>query len=153
VGERFECVSPGIIGLFEFVAEHEEAIEYDLISLGLRLRQIGQEDFTLRDLLTIIKQSPRESAIVRATQPDSHMWSHTDFILALLYDKQAEHNWMISKDGARGHKRPKPLPRPGLVDPNTEITQIRGKAVPIEEMERILGHEAPFKLRAVPASA
>jgi hypothetical protein len=77
------------------------------------------------------------------------MWSHTDYLVAMLYDKTAEHNWMISKDGAKGIKRPKPIPRPGLVDENNETKQITGKPVTIEEMERMLGEQAPFKLHAV----
>lgn len=140
---------PGIIGLFEFLDEHEGAVQSDLIDKGLRLRSIGREDFNLQDLLVIIENSGQGTALFRKLNPKEWVWTHTDHLLALVYDKLAEHNWMISKDGAKGIKRPKPLPRPGLVDENNETKQISGKPVTIEEMERILGESAPFRLHAV----
>lgn len=149
MAEGVEPVTPGIIGLFEFVAEHEGAIESDLIDKGLRLRQVGVEDFNCEDILTVIRYAGEGTALYRELNPDGWMWSHTDYLLAMVYDKLAEHNWMISKDGSKGIKRPKPIPRPGLVDENNETKQITGKPVTIEEMERMLGNDAPFKLHAV----
>lgn len=138
---------PGILGLFVVLDDHGGAVEADLIDKGLRLRWIGKEDFSLRDLLTVIEHLPRESALVRKLNPDAWMWSHTDFLLALLYDKQAEHNWMISRDGAKGVRRPKPLPRPGIED-DSETKKYTGRAIPIDEMRQKVEH-----LYAVPDDA
>lgn len=139
--------NPGILGLFVVLGDHGGAIEADLIDKGLRLRWIGKEDFSLRDLLTIIEHLPRESALVRELNPDAWMWSHTDYLLALLYDRQAEHNWMISKDGAKGIRRPKPLPRPGVTDEDSNTRHFTGKAIPMDEMAAKVARE--YHLHAV----
>ncbi|OZF40747.1 hypothetical protein CH296_00375 [Rhodococcus sp. 14-2496-1d] len=75
------------------------------------------------------------------------MWSHTDYLLALLYDKQAEHNWMISRDGAKGIRRPKPLPRPGVEDENSNTKHYGGKAIPMDQMAEKVARE--YHLHAV----
>ncbi|KQU33569.1 hypothetical protein ASH04_06975 [Rhodococcus sp. Leaf233] len=67
------------------------------------------------------------------------MWSHTDFLVAMVFDKLAEHNWMISKDGSKGIHRPKPLPRPGLVS-DDNVKKYGGKAIPIDERRRKVEH-------------
>ncbi|WP_285189988.1 DUF5361 domain-containing protein [Rhodococcus sp. MEB041] len=76
------------------------------------------------------------------------MWSHTDHLLALVYDKLAEHNWMISADGAKRIRRPKPLPRPGVVS-DDETKHYRGKAIPMDQMAAKVAREYGH-LHAVP---
>lgn len=69
-------------------------------------------------------------------------------MLALVYDKLAEHNWMISRDGAKGIRRPKPLPRPGVAS-DDETKHYRGKAIPMDQMAAKVAREYGH-LRAVP---
>lgn len=77
------------------------------------------------------------------------MWSHTDHLLALVYDKLAEHNWMISVDGQRRTNRPKPLPRPG-VEADDSVRKYGGRAIPVSEMADRVRREY---LHAVPDEA
>lgn len=140
---------PGILGLADVLRDHGGAVEADLIDRGFRLRWIGEEDFTIRDVLTIIENLPGESALARKLNPDSWMWSHTDHLLALVYDRLAEHNWMISRDGQRNVNRPKPLPRPGI-EPDNSVRKLGGRAIPVSEMAEKVRREY---LHAVPDDA
>ena len=149
MGPRIDGDHPGIIGLVEFVEEHGGALEADLIDKGLRIRHIGEKDFTLSDLLAIIQNSPRDSALFRKLHPIESVWSHTDHMLALVFDKLAEHNWMISKDGAKGIRRPKPFPRPGVTDEDSTTKHYTGKAIPMDQMAEKVDREYRH-LRAVP---
>ena len=100
----------GILGLLTLIDEHGEAIEYDLISLGLRLRDLGTDKLSWRDLAVIARQLPRESALARAMVEESSQWGVTEHLLALVVDVLAVANWQ--RGGGKG-SRPKPLPRPG----------------------------------------
>ncbi|MDO8308561.1 MAG: hypothetical protein Q7V58_09450 [Actinomycetota bacterium] len=101
----------GIQGLLNLLDEHQEAIEYDLIVLGLRLAWLGSPRLTWRDLAVIIRHSPRTSALAGAVNGDETAWSITDHLLAGVTDLLALANWQRS--GKKSAPRPKPLPRPG----------------------------------------
>lgn len=124
-----------ILGLLNLVEKHEEAIAYDCITLGLRLRNIGTEDFTWGDLLAIVRQSPRSSALFRAQYPDESVWGHQEQLLALIADNLAAANWQR----AQGKKQdyPKPIPRPGVEQDN----KFGSEALTIDEMASWLGWE------------
>lgn len=143
-----QAVAPGIVGLFAFVIEHEGAIEADLIDKGQRLRRIGVDDFTNDDLEVIIRHSQRTSELFKKLHPAEALWSHTDHLLALIYDKLAEHNWMISEDGRKRVRRPKPLPRPGIQS-DDETKHYRGKPIPMDQMAAKVAREYGH-LHAVP---
>ncbi len=99
-----------IVGLLDVIDEHSEAIEYDLIALGLRLRDLGTDKLSWRDLEVVIQQSPRESAYARAAAQEHSQWDVVAYLLALLVDSTAMGNWQ--RGGGKGSK-PKPVPRPG----------------------------------------
>lgn len=101
----------GIGGLCWLIAQHAEAIEFDLITLGLRLRWLGApgRSFTWRDLRAIVTMLPPGSALHRVS--DDEGWSRADHLLALIADQLATANWQ--RQGKKAAARPKPLKRPG----------------------------------------
>lgn len=102
----------GIGGLCWLIAQHAEAVEFDLIALGLRLRWLGVpgRSFNWRDLRAIVALSPPDSALRRVTEGEG--WTRTDHLLALVVDHLAVANWQRQRK--KGSTRPKPLKRPGM---------------------------------------
>lgn len=104
----------GIASLVRLLDEHGEAVEYDLITLGLRLEWRGTPRLSWRDLLVIVQQSPRTSAPSREVNGAVAAWSVTDYLLADIYDVLANANWQRANAGKKSPSaRPKPYPRPG----------------------------------------
>lgn len=120
-------------GLIDLIEKYEEALNYDCMSLGLRLRNVGSEEFTWGDLLTIVRHSPHSSALYRAMNPDETEWGLTEHLLAYVVDLSAVANWQR----AQGKKKdyPKPIPRPGI-----EVDKKFGKeAISMDDMKAWLG--------------
>lgn len=114
MAEAFGCRRGGIRGLVELIVEHGESVEYDLIKHGLRLRDLGTEKLSWRDLWVIVtQQDPAVSATHRALNPDDAPWNMHTFLLAETVDTLRTLVWFKTKDGQKGRKRPKPIPRPG----------------------------------------
>ncbi len=124
----------GTRGLLELIAEHAEAVEYDLIGLGLRLDWLGSEWLSWRDLLVIVNQSPVDSALFRAMHPEDAVWGLKEQLLAVIADALHGANWQRS--GGTG-ARPKPI-RPSDDQPKK---QYGAKPLPMDEMARRLGWE------------
>ncbi len=127
----------GIRSLLTLVDEHQEAIEYDLIALGLRLRDLGSAGFTLRDLWVIVQQSPASSALARSSDVDAG-WTLEAMLLAEVADV-ARDDWWATHNG-REQDRPKPIERPGR---RPDTTVYGSGALPIEEMASWLGWDGP----------
>lgn len=124
-----------ILGLLDLIDKHEEALAYDCIALGLRLRNVGSEDFTWGDLLTVVRQSPRSSALFRAMNPEEAEWGLTQQLLAYQADLTAVGNWQRAQGKRKDY--PKPIPRPGV-----EADKKFGKdAISMDEMAAWLGWE------------
>ena len=104
----------GILSVCRELRDHGEAIEYDLITLGLRLDDLGTERLSWRDLLVFLRQAPRTSAYTRAREPERSAWGVTDYLLATIADALAVANWQRGSQGRRAPgPRPKPITRPG----------------------------------------
>lgn len=101
----------GIFGLLDLIGRHGEAIEYDLIALGLRLDQVGTYELSWRDLLIIIRHTPRTSALARAVHGEAAEWTPSTYLLALIGDQLAMGNWQ--RAGKKNAPKPKRIPRPG----------------------------------------
>lgn len=127
----------GIRSLLELIRQHREALEYDLIALGLRLDWLGSSRLSWRDLWVVVRQSPRTSALFRAIHPDAAEWGLTEQLLAAAFDALQVANWQRGR--ARRHEYPKPLPRPG-VEPDERQTFGKG-GIDMDEMARRLGWE------------
>lgn len=129
------CVHGGIAGLCELIDKHAEAIEYDLIRLGLRLRWLGSERLTWRDLLVIVKQAPAGSAVALDLVPAS-AYGATERLLLVLDLRLRELMWGMG--GGKG-------PRPKLTQLATDKPQGNGqgrwkpKGRTIEEANAALG--------------
>lgn len=129
-------VPGGIAGLVRLIDEHGPAVEYDLIKLGLRLRQLGSDALSWRDLLVIVQHSGRDSALQASMDPENARWGLSDHLLAVIADAVIAGNWMQSKDGQKNRHRPKPIPRPG-VEP--EAKKFGGKAESMHAIRDWLG--------------
>jgi hypothetical protein len=106
--------------------------------LGLRLDWLGSEELSWRDLLVIVRQSPRGSAVSRAVNGEMDLWGLPEQLMAGIADILAVANWQRAGDDKA--KRPDPLPRPGIgrLGLGGDIIA-QGKGVSIEEMDRLLG--------------
>lgn len=127
----------GILGLRRLLAEHQEAIEYDLIGLGLRLDWLGTEALSWRDLLVITHKSPQGSALYAGVHGERSEWGLSEFLLAHMIDLLAEANWQRT---GRPGGHPKPFPRPGL---EPEGTTYGSDPIPLDEMAEWLGWPKP----------
>lgn len=125
----------GIRSLRELIVEHPEAVEYDLICLGLRLDWLGSERLSWRDLLVVVNQSRRGSALYRALHPKEAEWGLGEHLLALNLDRLRDANWQ--RGGGVG-PQPEPTERPGV---DAQETRHGSSAVSIDEMNRQLGWE------------
>ncbi|MET7741978.1 hypothetical protein [Streptomyces sp. NPDC005385] len=125
-----------ILMLLDLLHEHEEAVAYDCICVGLRLRDVGTEDFTWGDLLAIVRQSPRSSALFRSLYPDEAVWAHQEQLLATIADALHVGNWQRGQGNKKDY--PKPIPRPG-VKPESE--KFGKDAVTLDEISSWLGWE------------
>lgn len=99
----------GIRGLLELIDEHEEAIRYDLLKLGLRLEHVGSKRFTWLDFKTVVANCDPTGALARAIVGDAAGWTLTDHLLASVVDVGQVANWQ--RGGGKG-QRPKPIKRP-----------------------------------------
>lgn len=135
----------GIAGLRELIRQHKEAVEYHLITLGLRLAWLGTTTLTWRDLLVIVKQAPAGSSIHRATAGEEAEWGLQEQLLAALFDTQQLLVWMQSEDGAKGRNRPKPLQRPGVAAEDEK--RLGSGGVDIVDMAEWLAKQNPEQHR------
>lgn len=126
-------ITGGIRSLLGLIAQHREAIEYDLIGLGLRLDDLGSRRLSWRDLLVIVRRSPRDSALYREQFPDDAEWGLPEQLLAAIFDVLQAGNWQ--RGGGQG-RRPEQLPRPGV----TPTRKQRGSGpLTFDEMRKWLG--------------
>lgn len=126
----------GIFGLCDLVEGHAEAVEYDLIRHGLRLRDLGSKRLTWRDLFVILtQQRMKDSAMAFAVAPNDAPWDDISaHLLAEIVDVQHMLLWAKTKDGQKGRHRPQPVPRPGR-----RPERFGSKPLPLDEMKAWLG--------------
>lgn len=136
---------PGeIVALADLIGEHGEAIEFDLLGLGYRLRWLDNptQDFNWRDLWVLVRHLGPQSALhVAVHGREESEWTLANHLLALIVDNTALNVWMktegAQKKPAKG--RPKPVPRPGVEDDSKRT--IAGEVLPAEEMLDWLGDD------------
>lgn len=119
----------------------------DLIDKGLRLRDFPSDRLTYGDLLAIIRNAPRSSAVARSLDPERAEWSTTDYLLAQVVDSQAWLVWAKTEDGAKNRNRPRPLPRPGMTPDvgEAEVRHFGSDPIPLDELHDFLGWEAELQ--------
>ena len=100
----------GIRGLRQLIAEYPEAIEYDLITHGLSLDDLGSERLSWRDLKVIVtRMPPNRSALQQELGPQDAAWTLTNHLLAEVVDSLRLLLWAKTRDGHKNRNRPKPI--------------------------------------------
>lgn len=123
----------GTLSLAALIEEHGEAFEYDLIRLGVRLRDAPSPGLNWRDLWVIARRSGRDSELYRDMNPgDDVSWSVDTYLLAQLVDNTSFRLYQAA--GGKGTK-PKPLPRPNSEDRKV----VKYDTLPIDDMRDWLG--------------
>ena len=133
----FERDGGGIFWLLDLIEEQPEAVEYDLISHGLRLRDLGTDRLWWRDLMVIVRMQPRSSALTRITEPEAAEWGLTEQLLAEVADMLHIRVWQSGK--ARKSDQPKPIPRPGVETGSKTVH--KHDILPVSEMADWLGDD------------
>lgn len=102
----------GILGVAAVVAEHGDALDYDLFDRWrVRLRDVP--DSVGWDAVALfLRHLPPDSATVREMEP-SALWSTEAHLLATVVDQLSA--LMHGLGGGRG-PAPRPVPRPGRED-------------------------------------
>lgn len=130
----------GIQSLIAFVDQYRQELDYDVIRLGLRIRDIGQDWFTWEDLRAVVKglQRDRTTLLARAVSGDEAIeWTTEAQLLAAVFDRLGWLDYRLQwLGGAAKAEPPEPLERPGV---KSKTKQWTGNAVTIEEMDRKLG--------------
>jgi len=131
VARRVGARPGGIFGLFELVEQHREAIEYELIRAGVRLRDVGSERFTWRDLFVLVRgwQKAPHNAVAEAVHGHP-VWSVAEQLAAILVDTLAFANWQ--RAGKKSAPKPKRLPRPWE---QTKAQTLGRDPIPISEFD------------------
>lgn len=114
MGAQVSGDNGGIAGLIGFIREHREALEYHLIKLGLRLRDLGTEKLSWYDLKIIVRHIEPGSPLHHAIAPEQARWATGEivpYLLAHIADVLANANWQRANRPSA--PRPKPIPRPG----------------------------------------
>lgn len=110
MGGRVRDVDGGILGLLDLLAEHRGAIDYDCLTLGLDINDLGTDRFPWSRLRAIVVYASETSALARSVHGSRASWSTTNHLLASVLDALNVANWQ--RTGRKGN-RPKPTPRPG----------------------------------------
>lgn len=126
MGGGVACDAGGILGLLALITEQREAVEYECIRLGHRLRDYPSPQHTWRDLWVIVRMAPADSPLARHMHPVETAWTASDYLMALAVDALNAANW---QRGGKG-QRPKPIPRPGETS-----SQRIGKPIPLDELK------------------
>lgn len=126
-----------MISLAAFVTEHDEAIEYDLLTrTGYELRDVGST-LSWQALASFITNIEESSALARELNEEYYTWSSTlktNGILADIFDILAQINANLVALGKRSASKPvPPYPRPGMEEKREE--RIGKGALPKEELK------------------
>lgn len=124
--------APGIGGLLDLIDDHGEAVEFDLIALGLRLRDIGVT-FSWRDLKVIVSRGDATSAVARATDPQNAAWSD---LTALLLREVVYEMQLARRQQAGKGPMPKRIPLPGE---DGDSSHFGSEPLELEDMAEWLG--------------
>lgn len=104
-----------MISLFALVQAYPSQIEYDLIRLGLRLRQWPDGGLSWRDLVVIVKHCPPDSALRQALPESGPSPTDTPQLL-----RDIEHGIRVlqwQNQGKDDHPYPEPYRWPGEKTP------------------------------------
>lgn len=129
----------GIISLAKIIADHREAIEYDLLTrTGYQLSDIGSS-LGWPAVRAFINHEPVDSAFVRELHPEFSTWAttaKTNAILADIFDILANINSnLVALGSGKPAKKPKPYPRPVKKEPEN-VKHFGRDPLPPDELRR-----------------
>ena len=134
-------VRGGIVSLANFVIEHREALDADLLKTGFEVEDIGCA-LSWGALGSFIRHLPTDSAVIREQYPEESAWAtttKTNSILADIYDVLSAINANLAAIGSgKPAKRFKPYPRPGH---KNESEKRIGTMVPVSELNKLFRKE------------
>lgn len=119
--------------------EHPDAVAYEVMSAGMRLRDLGSDTLTWSDLATLLHYPRERGPLYRIIRGEYADWDHHSALLAEVIDLLALISWQLSGD--QQAKQPDPYPRPGAdgrQESEGEVTD-DDDAYTIEEMDALLG--------------
>ena len=137
---RFRHDGGGIAGLVRQIAEHGEAIEYDLITrAGMSLDDVPAR-LSWRALGVFVRHLDASSAYVREVAPDTAPWIGTDLLATMtadLIDALRILDWHFCQantpKGKPKPRKPKPYPRPWKTDDST--VKVGRDPIPIKDFD------------------
>ncbi|WP_282777286.1 MULTISPECIES: DUF5361 domain-containing protein [unclassified Nocardia] len=106
-----------------------------MISLGLRLRRLGTDELSWRDLKAVVSFLPPDSALMRTMHPETYRWQLDQQLLAEMTDCLRWMMWSKSDDARHGRNRPARIPRPGVESDRERV----GTAMSIDRINEFLG--------------
>lgn len=119
----------GIAWLLDLLDEHQDAIEHELITHGLRLRDLGQPHLTWHDLFIIVSQASADSAVVRAIRGPDYRWGLPEYLLAGVLNGIRGLQWMLSDQSG---SEPEPITPPGTTPPK-DLNRFGAEPVTVDE--------------------
>lgn len=128
------CDAGGIGGLVRLLREHGEAVEYDLIRLGLRLAWLGTSALSWRDLLVIVRQCGPDTALWRADPQRAVQTVEVDLLRSIQHSTRIL-VWQNTRDGAAGRNEPEPIWFPW----ERTRDEYAGDVMPLDELKSRLG--------------
>jgi len=112
------------------IDEHESAARVECLKYGRSVDDIGPA-FSWADFIAIAEQSRPGDPLYMSMHPDDGAWNHESMLLASAVD--ALHILAWQNAGGKKKDKPKPIPRPGVADKNTE--RVGGKtSVPLDKL-------------------
>ena len=121
----------GIWGLCELLDEHAEAVEFDLLTHGLRLADLGSR-FSWRDLWVLARRWASTSGTALSEAMHGHpLWSQDTEFLAAIIDAVQMGNWQRMQ--RKSAPKPKPVERPG--SKASRSTRLGSDPIPMSEFD------------------
>lgn len=127
-----------IASIQRLIEKHSDAVEFDLIKLGLRLRDCPSESFNWRDLWVIVTNAPQDSSTFSAVNTDAAGWTKTNMLLADIADATSWLVWAKTKAASKGGTPPDRIPRPG-VKRNLPRDGSKVKPAPLQRIREVYG--------------
>lgn len=122
-----------VSGLIELVGESSEAVEYECIRAGVRLRDLGTDRLSWRDLWVIVRCAPAGSPLAADIDPRA-AWTTQDHLTALVFDAVRSLHWTTV-----GNPNLAPfgtVPRPGDPPRVSSVEHHRARAEHYARLER-----------------
>lgn len=110
MAEGLGGVVGGILGLLTLLDEHREAIDFDLLNVGLSVDDVPG-GLPWDRFRTFVRWLPQGSALYRSVRGDESHWGLQEQLLAAAVDAVRNLTWVMG--GGKG-KRPEPIRRPGV---------------------------------------